>query len=98
MRGIIIEETVFAYVAPTGEPLLLTRCFYPVNPFKTGGMKTTSTIAAELPSSTANIKKPKKKGGNRKIKIQNTHLKELGIDLSKDFLKPGTPSSSAGKK
>jgi len=63
-----------------------------------GGMKTTSTLASELPSSTANIKKPKKKGGNRKIKIQNTHLKELGIDLSKDFLKPGTPSSSSGKK
>jgi transcription initiation factor TFIIE subunit beta len=53
-------------------------------------MKTTSTVAAD--PSTANIQKKGKgkKGGNRKIKLQNTHLKELGIDLSKDFLKPGT--------
>lgn len=57
-------------------------------------MKTTSAIVEPSAASTADKKKPKgKKGGNRKIKLQNTHLKELGIDLSKDFVKPGTPSS-----
>lgn len=55
-------------------------------------MKTTAAVAADSPAATADKKKGKgKKGGNRKIKLQNTHLKELGIDLSKDFLKPGTP-------
>lgn len=59
-------------------------------------MKTTSAITEPSAASTADKKKAKgKKGGSRKIKIQNTHLKELGIDLSKDFLKPGT---SAPKK
>lgn len=58
-----------------------------------GGMKTTSTITEASAASTADKKKSKgKKGANRRIKIQNTHLKELGIDLSKDFLKPGTLS------
>lgn len=60
-----------------------------------GGMRTTSTIAEPSAASTANVKKPKgKKGANRKIKLQNTHLKELGIDLSKDFVKPGSASST----
>ena len=58
-------------------------------------MKTTSTIASELPIPTDKKKGKGKKGGNRRVKIQNTHLKELGIDLSKDFLKPGAAS---GKK
>ena len=66
-------------------------------------MKTTSTIASELPPPNDGKKKGKgKKGsGNRRIKLQNTHLKELGIDLSKDFVKPGAPgasSSGVGKK
>lgn len=66
-------------------------------------MKTTSTIASELPPPTDKKKGKGKKGaGNRRIKLQNTHLKELGIDLSKDFVKPGTaggaPSGGSKKK
>lgn len=64
-------------------------------------MKTTSTIASELPPPTDKKKGKGKKGsGNRRIKLQNTHLKELGIDLSKDFVKPGTAGtgSSGGNK
>lgn len=58
-------------------------------------MRTTSIVAEPSAASTANVKKPKgKKGANRKIKLQNTHLKELGIDLSKDFVKPGSASST----
>jgi transcription initiation factor TFIIE subunit beta len=53
-------------------------------------MKTTSAVVEPSAASTADKKKAKgKKGGNRKIKLQNTHLKELGIDLSKDFKPPG---------
>lgn len=62
-----------------------------------GGMKTTSTIASELPPPSDKKKGKGKKGpGNRRIKLQNTHLKELGIDLSKDFVKPGASSSGGG--
>lgn len=65
--------------------------------YVTGGMKTTSTIASELPPPTDGKKKKGKKGaGNRRIKLQNTHLKELGIDLSKDFLKPGGNNPGGG--
>lgn len=60
-------------------------------------MKTTATINPE-PSIVGDKKKNKKKKGyNRGIKIQNTHLKELGIDLSKDFVKPTTPGTPAAK-
>jgi transcription initiation factor TFIIE subunit beta len=62
-------------------------------------MKTTSTIASELPPPSDGKKKKGKKPANRRIKLQNTHLKELGIDLSKDFVKPGTgPSGGGGPK
>jgi transcription initiation factor TFIIE subunit beta len=54
---------------------------------KTAGLTAASTIAV------ATTLAKKKKGGkgmgshNRKLKITNTHLKDLGIDLSKDFVK-----------
>lgn len=53
-------------------------------------MKTTATIATDTPVVTDKKKGKAKKGTNRRIKIQNVHLKEMGIDLSKDFVKPGT--------
>ncbi|EFP78890.1 hypothetical protein PGTUg99_013592 [Puccinia graminis f. sp. tritici] len=46
---------------------------------------TSSTSANLKPQQTT--RKPKKKGGKGgKVKITNTHLKDLGIDLSKDYV------------
>jgi hypothetical protein len=46
---------------------------------------TSSTSAALKPQQTT--RKSKKKGGKGgKVKITNTHLKDLGIDLSKDYV------------
>lgn len=52
---------------------------------------TSSTQAVVTPRPAQ--KKAKKKGRGAKVKITNTHLKDLGIDLSKDYVAP-----NAGKK
>jgi len=50
---------------------------------------TSSSNSANTPKPQQNTRKPKKKGGKGgKVKITNTHLKDLGIDLSKDYLPP----------
>ena len=48
-------------------------------------MKTTSAVNAAVPT-LATKKKARKGAGNRRVKITNTHLKDLGIDLSKDYV------------
>lgn len=53
---------------------------------------TSSTSANVKPPPTQ--KKSKKKGRGGKVKITNTHLKDLGIDLSKDYV----PANAGQKK
>ncbi|KAG0146066.1 hypothetical protein CROQUDRAFT_723073 [Cronartium quercuum f. sp. fusiforme G11] len=53
---------------------------------------TSSTSTAVKPQPTQ--KKSKKKGRGGKVKITNTHLKDLGIDLSKDYV----PANASQKK
>lgn len=60
-------------------------------------MGLTSAINSNLPKgngSNLGGKKKRKGAGSRKIKITNTHLKEFGIDLSKDYV----PNGGGGKK
>ncbi|PLW08355.1 hypothetical protein PCANC_24414 [Puccinia coronata f. sp. avenae] len=54
----------------------------------------TSSSLSNLSKPAQTHRKPKKKGGRGgKVKITNTHLKDLGIDLSKDYL----PATAAKK-
>lgn len=44
-------------------------------------------------------KKGRGQGGNRRVKLTNTHLgKEMGVDLSKDYTPDGPAPGPAGKK
>lgn len=67
-------------------PSLLTASYPCPNFVSPAGLVAASSISTAV---TVNKKKKGRKGAgqnNRRLKITNTHLKDLGIDLSKDFV------------